>query len=189
MKLRRAMDWLRLLHRHRELAFPFPIRRAAPELTASTHTFLRRAQDHLALALRTEFPCVGQKRRYIWIEPSADVFKHFRQANFVDDLDAVLLCQLFCLAGVATKCDKNALLNFGSGQRTQKLPHRLHPDLACFPLLALYGRALAILLDHEINATVWICTATASDGVAEFAVKQGDQFFKLKPVNSPQLLY
>lgn len=156
-------------------------------MTANAKSLFGRPQQHLALALRTELALVVQDRKRLWVGFGGGRFEHPHQPRLVYNLDPMRIGQPLGVAAVAVQGDEHTFLNLRVSECPKKLTDGLHADLPCLPLLALYGRALAILLDHEINATVWIGTAASCHPVTEFAVDQRNDLLELEPVYGPQL--
>ena len=160
----------------------------APESATGVWAAFRRAQDHWAFAFRAEFPDVAQDFLCLGVADQVGGAEQFHQACFSKDVDAALGCELFGFVGIAFHGDENAPTEAGVGQSAEELADSLHPYSQGLPLLALDCRDNSGLLDDGVDAAIWICSATASDFVTQFLVKEADELLEPEPVDSLKLL-
>ena len=92
------------------------------------------------------------------------------------------------VGGKGSQSDKDAFLEPGGGEGTEKLTHRLHADLPCLPMFALHAEGGAIPTQQEIDAAIGVGTATPLHLIAKLAVDEGDDLLELKPVEVAELL-
>src|SRR5262249_1620239 len=142
----------------------------------------------LFFAFRTELAGVAKDFDHCRVEPGVRRLYHLRQSHFVYDFDAVLICELLCIARVATKRDEEAMLNTSIGECSEKLAHCPDTDVPSLPMFALDGGADSVLLDHQVDAAIGVRAAASGDGIALFSIDQGDQPLKLKPIDGPKLV-